>query len=139
MLAVCALLNVFRIKLLPVLLPLLRKALSSPDWLIKESSILALGAIAERCMEGITAPAKGIIMEGMAPHLPNLLSYLITCLSDSNALVRSITCWTLSRYSSFVITQPRDAFLKPIISEVMNNNNPIIIYILYLEIVYIGT
>lgn len=92
--------------LLPVLLPLLKAGFESNDWIEKEASILALGAVAEGCMEGMT------------PHLGGLLPYLIICLSDSKALVRSITCWTLSRYSSWVVTQPHDVFLKPLMSEV---------------------
>lgn len=39
--------NVFRDELLPHLLPLLKGLLFSPDWVIKESGILVLGAIAE--------------------------------------------------------------------------------------------
>lgn len=39
--------NVFRDDLLPVLLPILKETLFSNDWEIKESGILALGAIAE--------------------------------------------------------------------------------------------
>ena len=41
----------------------------------------------------------------MVQHLPELIPYLINCLSDKKALVRSITCWTLSRYSHWVVTQ----------------------------------
>ena len=67
---------------------------------------MALGAVAEGCTDG------------MAPHLPGLLPYLTTCLSDTKALVRSITCWTLSRYSHWVVTQPHEAFLQPLMSEV---------------------
>lgn len=39
--------NVFREQLLPVLLPILRETLFHQEWEIKESGILALGAIAE--------------------------------------------------------------------------------------------
>jgi hypothetical protein len=39
--------NVFNDSLLPVLLPSLKQVLVSPDWVVKESGILALGAIAE--------------------------------------------------------------------------------------------
>ncbi len=99
--------SVFRNDLLPVLLPILKETLFHPDWEIKESGILALGAIAEGCMNG------------MVPHLPELVPYLINCLSDKKALVRSITCWTLSRYSHWVVTQQHDAYLKPLMSELL--------------------
>lgn len=39
--------NVFREELLPVLVPILKETLFHKDWVIKESGILALGAIAE--------------------------------------------------------------------------------------------
>lgn len=39
--------NVFRDELLPHLLPLLKNLLFHPEWVIKESGILVLGAIAE--------------------------------------------------------------------------------------------
>ena len=77
------------------------------EWEVKESGILALGAIAEGCMTG------------MIQHLNELIPYLINCLSDKKALVRSITCWTLSRYSHWVVGQPHDKYLKPLMSELL--------------------
>ena len=53
------------------------------------------------------------------PHLPELVPYLINCLSDKKALVRSITCWTLSRYSHWVVGQPHEVHLKPLMSELL--------------------
>ncbi|KAL1110373.1 hypothetical protein AAG570_007904 [Ranatra chinensis] len=100
--------NVFRDDLLPVLVPILKETLFLfPDWDIKESGILALGAIAEGCMSG------------MIPHLNELIPYLIACLSDKKALVRAITCWTLSRYSHWVVSQPHDSYLKPLMTELL--------------------
>lgn len=98
--------NVFHQGLLPVLLPLLKVNLFAPNWLVKESSILALGAVSEGCMDG------------MIPHLPELISYLIGSLSDSKALVRSITCWSLSRYAHWIVGQAHDQYLKRLMSEV---------------------
>ena len=57
-------------------------------------------------------------MNGMVPHLPELAPYLIGCLSDKKALVRSITCWTLSRYAHWVVGQPHEQYLKPLMTEV---------------------
>lgn len=54
----------------------------------------------------------------MIPHLTELIPYLINCLSDKKALVRAITCWTLSRYSHWVVSQPHDNYLKPLMTEV---------------------
>lgn len=99
--------NVFRDELLPVLIPILKETLFHQEWDIKESGILALGAIAEGCMSG------------MLNHLPELIPYLINCLNDKKALVRAITCWTLSRYSHWVVAQPHDAYLKPLMTELL--------------------
>ena len=101
--------NVFHEEILPVLLPILKETLFHADWDVKESGILVLGAIAEGCMSG------------MIPHLPELIPYLINCLADKKALVRSITCWTLSRYAHWVVGQPHDNFLKPLMTEVIDS------------------
>lgn len=99
--------NVFREECLPIVLPILKETLFHPTWEIKESGILALGAIAEGCMSG------------MIPHLPELIPFLIQCLSDKKALVRSITCWTLSRYAHWVVSQPHEQYLKPLMEELL--------------------
>ncbi|EFA10900.2 Importin subunit beta-like Protein [Tribolium castaneum] len=99
--------NVFREDLLPILTPILKETLFHQDWNIKESGILALGAIAEGCMSG------------MVNYLPELIPYLFSCLNDKKALVRAITCWTLSRYSHWVVAQPHDLYLKPLMTELL--------------------
>ena len=101
--------NVFRETILPVLLPILREMLFHGNWQIKESGILVLGAIAEGCSYGLT------------PHLPDLVDYLIKCLSDKKPLVRSITCWTLSRYSTWIVHNEgqQNKFLIPLMSELL--------------------
>lgn len=43
--------NVFKDEILPILLPILKDTLFHESWEIKESGILALGAIAEGCMQ----------------------------------------------------------------------------------------
>lgn len=95
-------------ELLDILLPHLKEKLFSTDWLQKESSILALGAIAEGCMTGLL------------PHLPTLLPFLVAALSDPKPLVRSITCWTIGRYSNWIVEQVdigngRNEFFVPVI------------------------
>ena len=66
-----------------------------------------LGAIAEGCMKG------------MVPHLPDLIPFLIQALNSKKALVRSITCWTLSRYNQWVMQQPHDHCLQPLMSALL--------------------
>lgn len=58
-------------------------------------------------------------MQGMIPYLPELIPHLVQCLSDKKALVRSITCWTLSRYAHWVVSQPPDIYLKPLMTELL--------------------
>ncbi|TAQ85689.1 hypothetical protein B7494_g5985 [Chlorociboria aeruginascens] len=71
------------------ILPYLMKNLKHEDWSYREAAVLALGAVAEGCMDVVT------------PHLPDLVPYLISLLKDTEPLVRQITCWTLGRYSAW--------------------------------------
>ncbi|KAK4705916.1 transportin-1, partial [Phenoliferia sp. Uapishka_3] len=80
-------------EMMDVLLPYLKEKLFSSNWLDRESGILALGAIAEGCITPIEQ------------HLPILMGLLINSLSDPKPLVRSITCWTIGRYSSWTIQE----------------------------------
>ncbi len=69
------------------------------------------------------AVAEGA-MTGMMPHLAELVPYLISCLRDRKALIRSITCWTLSRYCHWVVQQPHEQFFKPLMNEVRFRSLP---------------
>ncbi|KZT69634.1 ARM repeat-containing protein [Daedalea quercina L-15889] len=108
----------FGADLLNVLLEPLKLKLWSEDWLQRESGILALGAMAEGCIDAVE------------PHLPTLVPYLISMLNDPKPLVRSIACWTLGRYASWC-TQPvseehRNQFFVPtlegLLRMVLDNN-----------------
>lgn len=67
-----------------------------PDWRERESAILALGAISEGCAEGLQ------------PYIPSMVEMLLPKVSDPRPLVRSISCWALSRYSSWVVRASTD-------------------------------
>jgi HEAT repeat protein len=71
------------------ILPYLQTNLKHEDWQYREAAVLALGAVAEGCMDVVI------------PHLPELVPYLISLLDDPEPVVRTITCWTLGRYSSW--------------------------------------
>jgi len=58
---------------------------------VRESAILALGAVAEGCAQGLVA------------LLPQLVKFLVPLLDDPRPLVRSITCWSLSRFSQWLL------------------------------------
>lgn len=89
--------------ILPILLPLIQeKMLPNQPWEVRESVILALGAVAEGCSSGMSA------------HLAGLVPYLVSVMNDPKPLVRSITCWTLSRYSGWVVEQANTC-LQPVL------------------------
>ncbi|CAK4070930.1 unnamed protein product [Aphanomyces euteiches] len=96
--------HAFGVDILPILLPLLQERLSNTGhWCVRESGILALGAIAEGCMEGVV------------PHLPQLFPYLLTLMEDPAPYIRSITCWTLGRYANWVVSlNDHEHYLKPL-------------------------
>jgi len=101
--------GVFGDDLLPILLPLIQERLSpSQEWPVRESGILALGAVAEGCYNG------------MRQHLPQLIPYLTAQLQDPRPLLRSITCWTLSRFSRWVVQQnDHEHYLRPLMQELL--------------------
>lgn len=83
--------------LLPILVPFISEMLNHSDYLAKESAILALGAIAEGCMNGLKS------------QLPELINFLQASMTDEHSVVRVITCWTLSRYVTWIINVKPDA------------------------------
>jgi HEAT repeat protein len=88
----------FRGPVFESILPYLMTNLRHEDWPHREAAVLALGAVAEGCIDVVT------------PHLPDLVPYLISLLNDPEPLVRQITCWTLGRYSAWGVslTDPAD-------------------------------
>ncbi|XP_047309136.1 transportin-1-like [Impatiens glandulifera] len=86
--------NVFGDEILPTLMPIVQVKLSLTDdlaWKDREAAVLALGAISEGCINGLY------------PHLPEIVTFLIPSLDDKFPLIRSISCWTLSRFSKFIV------------------------------------
>jgi transportin-1 len=72
-----------------LILPYLKDTLRHEQWPNREAAVLTLGAVADGCMDAVT------------PHLPELIPYLISLLSDPQPVVRKITCWCLGRYSEW--------------------------------------
>ncbi|KAF2011137.1 ARM repeat-containing protein [Aaosphaeria arxii CBS 175.79] len=81
--------SVFHEPVFAATLPYLTTNLMHPDWPNREAAVLALGAIADGCMDDVT------------PHLPSLTPFLLSLLDDSEPVVRQITCWALGRYSGW--------------------------------------
>ncbi|KAM3513211.1 hypothetical protein MY11210_003153 [Beauveria gryllotalpidicola] len=87
------------------ILPYLEQNLRHQDWPQREAAVLALGAVAEGCESAIL------------PHLPMLVPYLISLLTDPEPVIRTITCWTLGRYSGWAASLPdaeREQFFLPL-------------------------
>ena len=80
---------VFQQPVFEIILPYLKENLSHPLWPRREAAVLALGAIADGCMDVVS------------PHLPELVPFLISLLADPEPVVRQITCWCLGRYSEW--------------------------------------
>ncbi|KAI9735386.1 MAG: hypothetical protein M1818_006581 [Claussenomyces sp. TS43310] len=101
----------FRGPVFNTILPYLMKNLKHEEWSHREAAVLALGAVAEGCIDVVT------------PHLPELVPYLISLLNDPEPLVRQITCWTLGRYSSWgaSLTDPdqRSAYFEPMMEGIL--------------------
>lgn len=83
-------------EILPFVFQELQKTLNHEDWVVKEASILAIGAVAEGSMTG------------MIPHLQSLVPYLAERMTDPHPMVRSITCWTISRYTLWIVQNPQE-------------------------------
>ncbi|EER26886.1 hypothetical protein D8B26_005558 [Coccidioides posadasii str. Silveira] len=102
------------------ILPYLRDNLKHAKWTNREAAVLALGAIADGCMDSVT------------PHLPELIPYLISLLSDPEPIVRKITCWCLGRYSEWAAhLEPTEKarFFEPmmegILHRMLDNNKKV--------------
>jgi len=72
-----------------VTLPWLMENLQHQHWQNREAAVLALGAIGPGCLDSIK------------PHLPQLVPYMLTQLSDEQPVVRKIACWALSRFAGW--------------------------------------
>jgi len=83
--------NVYQTNLLNVVLPLIEQNLTrEDDWEAQESGVLALGAIAYGCMDGLKQ------------FLSQILELLIKTSDSQKPLLRSICVWCISRYSDWI-------------------------------------
>jgi transportin-1 len=80
----------YRDSILPFVLPLIEAKLRSEQWETQECALLALGAIGHGCMQGLS------------PHLPNILQLLESISKSRKPLLRSISCWTISRFAAWI-------------------------------------
>lgn len=102
--------SVFHESVFQATLPYLHENLSHAEWTNRESAVLALGAIADGCMEVVE------------PHLPQLTPYMITLLQDPKPVVRQITCWSLGRYSGWAAhldKAGKQQFFEPVMEGIL--------------------
>ncbi|XP_057500476.1 transportin-1-like [Actinidia eriantha] len=113
--------NVYGDEILPTLMPTVQAKLSSTDddaWKEREAAVLALGAISEGCIKGLY------------PHLSEIVTFLIPLLDDKFPLIRSISCWTISRFSKFIVQgighqegrEQFDKVLMGLLRRILDNN-----------------
>lgn len=112
--------NVYHQPVFEIILPYLKDNLRHAHWTNREAAVLALGAIADGCMDTVT------------PHLPELVPYLISLLSDPEPIVRKITCWCLGRYSEWAAhldaaekTQFFEPMMEGILHRMLDNNKKV--------------
>lgn len=101
----------FHDSIFAIALPYLKDNLRHQDWPNREAAVLAIGAVAEGCLESIT------------PNLPELIPYLLSLLNDAEPSVRVITCWALGRYSGWASHLPnpteKKAFFEPMMEGIL--------------------
>lgn len=79
-------------------LPIVQECINSEKWPIREASILALGAVAEACIDLSVSQISSIV------------PFLVERLSDPQPRVRQICCWTLGRYAPWVASEGSSLF-----------------------------
>ncbi|KAF4344257.1 Importin subunit beta-2 [Fusarium beomiforme] len=102
----------FQAPVFEAIFPYLSQHLKHDEWPQREAAVLALGAVADGCMDVVV------------PHLPELVPYLISLLEDSEPVVRQITCWTLGRYSSWAANledKDKDQFFLPLMDGILRH------------------
>jgi len=102
--------SVFHEAVFQATLPYLTDNLNHADWPNREAAVLALGAIADGCMDVVV------------PHLPMLTPFMIGLLQDPKPVVRQITCWSLGRYSGWAAhldDAGKQQFFEPVMEGIL--------------------
>lgn len=77
--------NIFPIEIFQIVKDQLERDMKNHDLIIREKSILALGAIGRGSYEYLKQ------------HLSNIIQFLIQEVQNPDKPIRAITCWTISR------------------------------------------
>lgn len=107
----------FQENFLEATLPLIHQKLSDSDWKVQESGVLALGAIAQGCIEGLVK------------YLPGITELLIRLAGAPMPLLRSISCWTMVRFSQWICNERNPvrgtvlpSVLKALLQRILDRN-----------------
>ncbi|CCE61506.1 hypothetical protein TPHA_0A04320 [Tetrapisispora phaffii CBS 4417] len=84
----------------------LREHLTSEKWYVREATVLALGAMADGGMKYFD------------DQLPSLIPFLIEQMKDDWAPIRKMSCWTLSRFSPWILKDHTE-FLLPVLEAIL--------------------
>lgn len=85
--------TVFQDEVVALVLPLIEQKLQHTAWEHQEVGVLAIGAIAAGCMDK------------MLQFLPKVTELLLGLTAGEKPLLRSISCWCLSRFSSWICSE----------------------------------
>eukprot|EP00429_Kryptoperidinium_foliaceum_P067881 CAMPEP_0176057930 /NCGR_PEP_ID=MMETSP0120_2-20121206/28857_1 /TAXON_ID=160619 /ORGANISM="Kryptoperidinium foliaceum, Strain CCMP 1326" /LENGTH=904 /DNA_ID=CAMNT_0017391447 /DNA_START=55 /DNA_END=2766 /DNA_ORIENTATION=- len=109
--------NAFRAEILQVVLPLIQAKLEDPAWEVQESGVLAVGAIAIGCMRELVQ------------FLPRVMELLLKHTEAGKPLLRSISCWTITRFSSWICHEQNEhreqvlrSVLQALLKRVLDRN-----------------
>ena len=103
--------NIYPIETFQNMRPILENDIQSEEDITKEHSILALGAIANGSYQQVIN------------HLVTLVPFLIRELQHPNMYIRAIACWTLSRYTKFIMVdnyqEGKEELFKEYLTEIL--------------------
>lgn len=105
--------GVLKEDMLPLVLPEIQKKLNDPRWDHQEAGVLALGAIGINCMDKLV------------DFLPAVLELLLKLCQAEKPLLRSISCWTTSRYAGWVCHQNnanREQYLTEVLKVILQRS-----------------
>jgi len=100
----------YGVSILPQLLGPIEERLRAESWDVRESAVLCLGAIAQGCMAGLNQ------------FLPKVIELLLTLTREPKPLIRTISCWCISRFSVWICDKPnRDRYFKTVLAEILSH------------------
>uniref|UniRef100_A0A7S2DCC6 Importin subunit beta-1/Transportin-1-like TPR repeats domain-containing protein n=1 Tax=Octactis speculum TaxID=3111310 RepID=A0A7S2DCC6_9STRA len=107
------------INVLNCTLPQLQTNFNSTNVWVQEAAILAFGAVADGCYDAVV------------PHLRDVFPYLVEHMDSPVPQVRMISCWTLSKYSLWVVeqssmgTQHLQGVIEKLLQRVLDKNKKV--------------